>query len=388
MADPRARVAVKLVDPTTNANEAGVTAAGELKVSLTASSATVTVDTELAAAAALADATANPTITSVGALNLLFNGTTWDRVRGDITNGIDVDVTRVTGTVTVDSELTTADLDSGAGTDTRAVVGLVGSASGGGVLIPGSTANGLLVDVSRVTGTVTVDSELPAAGALADNTANPTTTGVASYLMAFDGTDWDRVRLSASLGSLNTAVTNTVTVDSELPTAAALADATANPTTTSVGAELMGFNGTTWDRVRTANTGRLQVDVISGGGADSPTSPKTARATSSAVAAGGTATLAATQITSGKTGKLERVICSAAVPLKVDLQTVLNGTGTTVATWFVLENTAFTFETRHRNYITQAESATAGLDGFQVILTNQDNNTAGDVYAFFAWDEV
>lgn len=57
--------------------------------------ATVTVDTELPAAASLADATANPSTTSAGSLNLLFNGTTWDRVRGDTTNGIDVDVTRV-----------------------------------------------------------------------------------------------------------------------------------------------------------------------------------------------------------------------------------------------------------------------------------------------------
>lgn len=32
----------------------------------------------------------------------MFNGTTWDRVRGDTTNGLDVDVTRVSGTVTVD----------------------------------------------------------------------------------------------------------------------------------------------------------------------------------------------------------------------------------------------------------------------------------------------
>ena len=31
----------------------------------------------------------------------IFNGATWDRVRGDITNGIDVDVTRVSGNVTV-----------------------------------------------------------------------------------------------------------------------------------------------------------------------------------------------------------------------------------------------------------------------------------------------
>lgn len=53
------------------------------------------VDTELPAAAALADATANPTVPTVGGAQLLYNGTTWDRVRGDTTNGVDVDVTRV-----------------------------------------------------------------------------------------------------------------------------------------------------------------------------------------------------------------------------------------------------------------------------------------------------
>lgn len=62
----------------------------------------------------------------------------------------------------VDTELTTADLDTGAGTDTRAVVGLVGSASGGGQLIPGSATDGLLVNLGTnndvtVTGTVTAN---------------------------------------------------------------------------------------------------------------------------------------------------------------------------------------------------------------------------------------
>jgi hypothetical protein len=58
-------------------------------------SGTVTADTEMPAAAALADATANPTTPSIGSLSMLFNGTTWDRVRGDTANGIDVDVTRL-----------------------------------------------------------------------------------------------------------------------------------------------------------------------------------------------------------------------------------------------------------------------------------------------------
>lgn len=61
----------------------------------------VTADTELPAPAALTDAAANPTVPSVGAFPLVFNGTSWDRARGDVANGLDVDVTRVQGSVTV-----------------------------------------------------------------------------------------------------------------------------------------------------------------------------------------------------------------------------------------------------------------------------------------------
>ena len=124
---------------------AGCDATNGLDVDVTRVTGTVTVDSELPAAAALADAAANPTTPMAGAALLEFNGTTWDRARGDTTNGIDVDVTRVTGTVTVDSELTTADLDTGAGADTRAVVGLVRAESGGGVLV--GSANPLPIDV-------------------------------------------------------------------------------------------------------------------------------------------------------------------------------------------------------------------------------------------------
>ena len=73
---------------------------GELQVDVL-TMPTVTVDSELPAAAALADATANPTAPIVGAANLVFNGTTFDRARGDTTNGLDVDVTRVSGNVAV-----------------------------------------------------------------------------------------------------------------------------------------------------------------------------------------------------------------------------------------------------------------------------------------------
>lgn len=45
--------------------------------------------------------------------NYVYNGTTWDRVRGDITNGLDVDVTRVTGTVATGGNVAHDDPDSG-----------------------------------------------------------------------------------------------------------------------------------------------------------------------------------------------------------------------------------------------------------------------------------
>src|ERR1043166_4019934 len=197
MADPRARVAVKLVDPTTNANEAGVTAGGELKVSLTASSATVTVDTELSAAAALADNTSNPTVTSVGNFNHTFDGTNWDRQRSVIaaqdTVGDGVAAAGILGQLDdVSTAAVTENQFAPLRTPPRRALLVEGFASG-------TNPN---VNLAASAATVTVDSELPAAGALADNTSNPTVPGVGAYLMAYDGTDWDRVRLSASLGSL------------------------------------------------------------------------------------------------------------------------------------------------------------------------------------------
>jgi hypothetical protein len=308
----------------------------------------------------------------------------------------------VSGTVTVDSELTTADLDTGAGTDTRAVVGLVGQASGGGQLI-GATANALDVNIKSggagdgaildgvtssikatvldytnsnplavrltdtagdyvsagggtqytedataasdptgtqlisrrrdslasevsadgdviavnstakgelyvkhvdaipvtdngttlsvddngstisvddgggsltvdgtvgISGTVTVDSELPAAAALTDNAANPTAPAVGAFGLVWDGATWDRAPGTAADGALvnlgtnnDVTVTGTVTVDSELPAAAALADGAANPTTPTVGSANLLYNGTTWDRVRGDTTNGLDVDV-------------------------------------------------------------------------------------------------------------------------------
>jgi len=127
-----------------------------------------------------------------------------------------------------------------------------------------------------------VDSELPAAVALADGMANPTAPAVASHLMGYNGVTWDRIYMGLSgsvkvdlatrLDKTNDEVTayvtgtvgidfmpaagigisGTVTVDTELPAAAALADATATPTAPAVGAFGFAWDtvDSTWDRMR------------------------------------------------------------------------------------------------------------------------------------------
>lgn len=49
---------------------------------------TTTTDTELPSAVTLADNMANPTVPQVGAHGLIWNGTTWDRMKGDSTDGL------------------------------------------------------------------------------------------------------------------------------------------------------------------------------------------------------------------------------------------------------------------------------------------------------------
>ena len=130
-------------------------------------------------------------------------------------------------------------------------------------------SDGTATDVSAsnplpVTGSLTVDSEFPAAGALADGASNPTTTKVGSHLMVFNGTTWDRARgdITNGLAVDVTRVQGTVTVNSELPSAGALADDAANPTVPSVGSFLSVYNGTTWDRAAGIDA---SVDSISTG---------------------------------------------------------------------------------------------------------------------------
>lgn len=78
---------------------------------------------------------------------------------------------------------------------------------------------------------------------------------------------------AASLAALETVTVNqgtspwvvsgTVTADTELPAASALADADPNPTTSRIGSNILLWNGSTWDRARSA--GSIGVQAVGGG---------------------------------------------------------------------------------------------------------------------------
>lgn len=187
-------------------------------------SGTVTTDTEFPAASVLADADPNPTTTRVGANGLVFNGTTWDRVREPTSDamavtGLQAAPEMVWNGTSWDRAKTVTSSDGATTTGLQAVGPLVFDGSGWN-RFRSPTGDG-----NAVTGY--------------PGDAN----------LVFNGTTWDRMRSGTATGS--------VLVDSELPAAAALTDATANPTVPTVGSDNLVFNGTTWDRQRSATADAL-----------------------------------------------------------------------------------------------------------------------------------
>jgi hypothetical protein len=151
---------------------------------------------------------------------------------------------------------------TGGGTEATALRVTIATDSTGVLSIDDNGASITVDGAVSITGTVTVDTELGAAAALTDNFANPTAPSVGAFGMLWDGTAWDRAPgtsadgLLVNLGTNNDiTVTGTVTVDSELPAAAALTDTMANPTAPAVGAFSMVWDGTDWARQIEAVTG-------------------------------------------------------------------------------------------------------------------------------------
>lgn len=150
-----------------------------------------TVDTELPASAALADTTANPTVPSLGTMPHVFNGTTWDRARGDTANGLDVDVTRMAALVAGTANIGDVDVltvpaplsTTGGGTEATALrvtlandsTGLVSVDDNGGALtVDQATASSLNAQVVGNIAHDTGDAGNPVKVGGIARTANPT----------------------------------------------------------------------------------------------------------------------------------------------------------------------------------------------------------------------
>ncbi len=117
--------------------------------------------------------------------------------------------------------------------------------------------------------------------------------------------------------------------------------------------------------------------------------PTTSYSTSVAVTASTSDDLDSTQITSGKTGELVAIAAGGSVPTKIEIKTVLNGVASGVLFLFFSQPGVITlFTLPSKKFITQVESASAGLDGFRATITNLDANKDADLYATFFYDEV
>lgn len=251
-------------------------------------------------------------------------------------------------------------------------------------------ADSLAVVVASDQSSLTVDTELPAAAALTDNFANPTVPGVGAFTMLWDSATWDRAPGDATDGMLvnlgtNNDVSVTGSVDTELPAAAALADDAANPTVPGVGGFLMGYDSgnTNWNRVEVDDAGHLQVDVLTGGGSDTPTNPVVNTQTSAAVGSGSAVDLDTPEATSKK---LTLVQVWGSNPFRARVYTVDNAVESTdpVAVGGAPAWGTYEFRPTHRDYVTLG--ATAGLDAFRVEFTNL-GAAASDAYATFYYED-
>ena len=316
MADLRTKVGVKIIDPTSALDAPVLT---------------------------LADNFANGEALGVAAFGMVWDGSTWDRMLGDATDGVLVNLGTNNGVV-VDS----AGIDLMLGTDFSDVLG-----------------TSLLI--------LTAGSD-----ALVNTTDTIPVTGL-NYV--YNGATWDRMVEGSEAGSILVDLGANNDVSTELPAAVALTDDFANPTVPAVGAFMMGWDGTDWDRVTVTDNGRLQVDVITGGGTDSPTNPTIDTDIGSAIAAGSPDDLDSAEIVEGE--KLWEVHVSASVPFKFQIKAVEDATPRNLsAIMFGRAGETVIWRVPHRNFAEHAGAA-AGLDVFRATVTNMDNSEAADLHAAF-----
>ncbi len=143
---------------------------------------------------------------------------------------------------------------------------------------------------------------------------------------------------------------------------------------------MYGHDGTQWERIQTDAGGAMDVNVVAGGGEALPANPVRTTGASSDTAAAATFVQAGPE-SGGTTTTVRGFDASASVPIKAELQTVEDGTPTTILVMFALAGERLEWRAPHRDFFDVAHPANAGLDGFQLTITNLDNENAANLYA-------
>lgn len=229
----------------------------------------------------------------------LWNGTSFDRGRGDITNGLDVDVTRVQGTVA--TEDATPGLNrsaSGALTAVAQTVVVNSEGCGSGTMqIFGPAANATIVVEGTVDGTQwqTIRAAQDFSGSTRMRFDSSMSSVAGLWHFACQGYKQVRARCTAytsgtSTTYLSVSKGSTVTILHPNDASSSFYSTLANSAGSSLGnrtpsadgvatssigldtaAFLYGFNGTTWDRLRSDTTNGLDVDLTRWIGSSAPT---------------------------------------------------------------------------------------------------------------------
>jgi len=288
--------------------------------------------TEFPAASVLTDNFANPTTTTVAAMNMLWDGVNWDRMPGNQTDGALVnlgannDVTIPTGVPFAPS----IPLADNTINPSPQIVGAFPMLWDGLFWDrqPGNSTDGTLVNLGINND---VDTELPAAVALSDILANPTAPAVGAYELLWTGAAWVRKPGAVAYGSLNRIMTQTgVDVFSVGP----MVDNAANPSVAQMSTFGMLFDGVLWDRMPGNSTDGALVnlgannDVTVTGSLTSITNPISTKTdlTPSAptVASVGVASAAAVAAAATRKGLILRNLSNARISLGFGSPAVLD----------------------------------------------------------------
>lgn len=258
----------------------------------------------------------------------------------------------VAGTALTENDAAAARIDA-----KRALVGTIEDATTRGQRAAVTAAGGLGSNILSVGGTAVVAAGTGQAvpNRLTDGTAYYTKTGQAAGTASFAQLS-DQTNTASIIATINALKTDMSSIVGAVPGA----------------------------------TNALPVRLTDGaafysGASSAPTSPHFLAATSAALGAGANTSLNYF-VTSGKTGRLAGFDVASTVPLKVEIQTKLTGTGTTRTILFLAPFVGLQYRTPYPTYITQASAD--GTTGFSLKLTNVDPSVAADVYGTGFWDEV